>query len=328
MTTAVVETRGLRRRFGAKVAVADLSLSLAPGEIFGFLGPNGAGKTTSLKMLLGLIAPSAGEGRPGPPPPPPRGGRGPARGGGGGRGRPPPPLGDRAARAKVGFLPEHFRFQEWITGRELLHAHGRLCGLSGADLARRVDALLARVDLLDAAHVRLRDYSKGMQQRAGLAAALVNDPAVVFLDEPTSGLDPLGRRLVRDLMRELKERGVTVFLNSHLLGEVEQTCDRVVFLKAGRVVREHVLGGDPEGLEVELRADGLAPAAREALGRIGTVLDEAGGGLLVRVGGPEAVPALARVVVESGAQLRHLAARRASLEALFLEVMGEEGRPG
>lgn len=305
MTTAVVETRGLRRRFGAKVAVADLSLSLAPGEIFGFLGPNGAGKTTSLKMLLGLIAPSAGEGR--------------LLGA---------PLGDRAARAKVGFLPEHFRFQEWITGRELLHAHGRLCGLSGADLARRVDALLARVDLLDAAHVRLRDYSKGMQQRAGLAAALVNDPAVVFLDEPTSGLDPLGRRLVRDLMRELKERGVTVFLNSHLLGEVEQTCDRVVFLKAGRVVREHALGGDPEGLEVELRADGLAPAAREALGRIGTVLDEAGGGLLVRVGGPEAVPALARVVVESGAQLRHLAARRTSLEALFLEVMGEEGRPG
>jgi ABC-2 type transport system ATP-binding protein len=304
MSEAVVETHGLRKRFGAKLAVADLSLSLGPGEIFGFLGPNGAGKTTSLKMLLGLVEPSGGEGR--------------LMGA---------PLGDHAARAKVGFLPEHFRFQDWLTGRELLRAHGRLYGRSGADLERRVDALLERVDLVDAAHVRLRDYSKGMQQRAGLAATLLNDPAVVFLDEPTSGLDPLGRRLVRDLMRELKTRGVTVFLNSHLLGEVEQTCDRVVFLKAGRVVREHVLGGADLSIDVEVRAEGLGPPALEALARLGEVRAEPGG-LLVRVAGPEAVPELARVVVGAGAKLHHLATRRTSLEAMFLEVMGEEGRPG
>ena len=305
MNGAVVETRGLRKRFGDKLAVADLSLSLGPGEIFGFLGPNGAGKTTSLKMLLGLLEPSGGTGTL--------------------LGR---PLGDRAARAKVGFLPEHFRFQDWLTGRELLHFHGRLFGLSGAELERRTEDLLGRVDLLDAAHRKLREYSKGMLQRAGLAAALLNEPRIVFLDEPTSGLDPLGRLLVRDLMRELKAAGVTVFLNSHLLGEVEQTCDRVAFVKQGRVVREHVLGAAADGgLEVEVRADGLGAEARAALARHGT-LSEADGALLVRVADAEVVPELAREVVARGGRLRHLAARRTSLEALFLEVMGEEGRPG
>jgi ABC-2 type transport system ATP-binding protein len=304
MNDLVVETHGLRKQFGEKLAVADLSLSLGPGEIFGFLGPNGAGKTTSLKLLLGLIAPSGGRGR--------------VLG---------EPLGHRAARAKVGFLPEHFRFQDWLTGRELLHFHGRLFGLAGADLARRAEALLARVDLLDAAHRKLREYSKGMLQRAGLAAALLNDPEVVFLDEPTSGLDPLGRLLVRDLMRELKARGVTVFLNSHLLGEVEQTCDRVVFVKQGRVVREHVLGAADAALDVEIRAEGLGPAALADLARVGEVREE-NGGLRVRVAGAGDVPELARLVVASGARLHHLAAKHTSLEAMFLEVMGDDGRPG
>jgi len=304
MHDLVVETHELRKRFGGKLAVADLSLSLRRGEIFGFLGPNGAGKTTSLKMLLGLIEPSGGSGRL--------------------LGR---PIGDRGARAKVGFLPEHFRFQDWLTGRELLQLHGRLYGLSGADLARRVEALLGRVDLLDAAHRKLGEYSKGMLQRAGLAAALLNDPDVVFLDEPTSGLDPLGRLLVRDLMRELKGRGVTVFLNSHLLGEVEQTCDRVAFLKAGRVVHEHALGAAESVLEVELRAEGLDAAAIADLARFGEVREEPDL-LCVRVAAAAVVPELARAVVVRGARLHHLAVRRTSLEALFLEVMGDEGRPG
>ncbi len=304
MVVPVVETHGLRRRFGAKLAVADLSLSLRRGEIFGFLGPNGAGKTTSLKMLLGLLEPS--------------GGRGTLLG---------RPIGDRAARAKVGFLPEHFRFQDWLTGRELLRLHGGLYGLSGPDLERRAGALLERVDLHEAADRRLREYSKGMLQRAGLAAALLNDPEVVFLDEPTSGLDPLGRLLVRDLMRELRGRGVTVFLNSHLLGEVEQTCDRVVFLKEGRVVREHALGAEDSALEVELRASGLDAAALADLARLGEVREEPGG-WCVRVDDPARVPELARAVVGRGARLHHLAARRTSLETMFLEVMGNDGRPG
>jgi ABC-2 type transport system ATP-binding protein len=211
--TPAIETHGLRKQFGAKVAVADLSLTIGRGEVFGFLGPNGAGKTTSIKMLLGLVRPDAGTAT--------------VLGA---------PLNDTAARARIGFLPEHFRFHEVLTGRELLRFHGRLYGMRGVALEARIDELLYRMDLQDAGDRSIAGYSKGMLQRTGLAQALLNQPDLVFLDEPTSGLDPLGRRLVRDLIRELRSLGTTVFLNSHLLGEVEATCDRVAFVRDGAVV--------------------------------------------------------------------------------------------
>ena len=302
MTAPVIETRRLRKRFGDKLAVADLSVAVQPGEVFGFLGPNGAGKTTSLKMLLGLIAPTSG--------------------GGTLLGR---PLGDRAARARVGFLPEHFRFQDWLTGRELLRFHGRLYGLSGHALDEKADVLLRRVDLTDAADRAIKGYSKGMTQRVGLAQALLNDPLVVFLDEPTSGLDPLGRLLVRDVIHELKARGTSVFLNSHLLGEVEATCDRVVFVKQGRVVHELALGTEPSGLEVELRVDGARP---EVLAAHGTLLASENGHARLRVEREGALPELAAALVHSGALLYSMTPHKRSLEATFLEVMGEDQRPG
>jgi ABC-2 type transport system ATP-binding protein len=305
MTGPALETERLRKRFGDKLAVADLSLSLARGEVFGFLGPNGAGKTTSLKMMLGLIAPSAGHGSV--------------------LGR---PLGDRAARARIGFLPEHFRFQDWLTGRELLRFHGRLFGLGGAALAHRADRLLERVDPLDAADRPLREYSKGMMQRAGLAQALLNEPELVFLDEPTSGLDPLGRLLVRDVIRELRVRGTTVFLNSHLLGEVEATCDRVAFVKQGRVVHHRALAEDPSGFEVELRIGGLDASGTAALQRHGTLLGREGDLLRPRVAGEEALPELAATLVAHGARLYRMSPGRPSLEATFLQVMGDDQRPG
>ena len=164
------------------------------------------------------------------------------------------PIGSRASRARVGFLPEHCRFHDSLTARELVRFHGRLHGMRGQALETRIDQLLSRVDLLDAADRPVHGYSKGMLQRAGLAQALVHDPLLVFLDEPTSGLDPLGRLLVRDILSELRSRGVSVFLNSHLLGEVETTCDRVAFVKQGRVVHELTLGATPASFEVELRA--------------------------------------------------------------------------
>ena len=302
VTAPVIETRRLRRRFGDKLAVADLSITVGRGEVFGFLGPNGAGKTTSLKMLLGLIAPSAG--------------------GGTLLGR---PLGDRAARARVGFLPEHFRFQDWLTGRELLVFHGRLYGLSGRALHAKADALLARVDLTDAADRPIKGYSKGMTQRIGLAQALLNDPEVVFLDEPTSGLDPLGRLLVRDVIRELRAGGTSVFLNSHLLGEVEATCDRVVFVKQGRVVHELKLNAEPSGLEVELRVEG---APTDVLAAHGKVLASENGRARLRVEREESLPALAAALVQAGARLYAMTPHKRSLEATFLEVMGEDQRPG
>ncbi|MEP7027760.1 MAG: ABC transporter ATP-binding protein [Candidatus Eisenbacteria bacterium] len=311
MNSPVVETRGLRKTFGAKVAVADLSLSVGRGEIFGFLGPNGAGKTTSLKMLLGLVEPSGGEAT--------------VLGA---------PLGDRTARAKIGFLPEHFRFHDWLTGRELLRFHGRLYGLRGPALEARIEALLARVDLLDAAGRAVKGYSKGMLQRVGLAQALLNEPELVLLDEPTSGLDPLGRLLVRDVIRELRRGGTTVFLNSHLLGEVEATCDRVVFVKEGRTVREVTLAGTPaSGLEVEIRltdARGADVGADviEGLARLGTALEPRPGAVRLRVPGEDALPGIARWLVERGVRLYGMTARRPSLEDLFLAVMGDDQRPG
>jgi len=303
---AAVETRGLRKRFGDKVAVEELTLTVPRGEVFGFLGPNGAGKTTSLKMLLGLIEPTAGQGQ--------------VLGA---------PIGDRLARARVGFLPEHFRFQEWLTGRELLHFHGRLYGLRGSDLAARTDELLGRVDLLDAAHRPVRTYSKGMMQRIGLAQALLARPDLVFLDEPTSGLDPLGRLLVRDIIRELKAAGTTVFLNSHLLGEVEATCDRVAFVKAGRTVHELRLADEGAGIDVELRTGPLDDGARAALQTLALAgLEGRDGRVRLKVANDEALPAIARTLVQHQVALYEMKAARKSLEAWFLEVMGEEQRPG
>jgi ABC-2 type transport system ATP-binding protein len=305
----IIETQELRKQFGPTVAVSDLSLRVGAGEIFGFLGPNGAGKTTSIKMLLALVEPTAGTGQ--------------VLGA---------PLGDRAARARIGFLPEHFRFHETLTATELLRFHGRLYGLRGGSLDARIDRLLARVDLADAADRPLRGYSKGMLQRVGLAQALLNDPQLVFLDEPTSGLDPLGRLLVRDIIAELRADGVTVFLNSHLLGEVEATCDRVVFLKRGRVVEERRLSAPTEALDVELRV-GLPAEAGDAivegLSRFGTnIVQPRPDVIALRTESEAVVPVIVSWLVQQGVQIHAVEPRRKSLEDVFLDVMGDDERPG
>ena len=305
VSEAVVETRSLRRQFGAIVAVADLSLSIGRGEIFGFLGPNGAGKTTSLKLLLGLIEPSGGSGA--------------VLGA---------PLGERRVRARIGFLPEHFRFHSCLTGRELLRFHGRLHGMRGAALERRIDELLVRVDLTDAEDRPLREYSKGMTQRAGLAQALINDPDLVFLDEPTSGLDPLGRLLVRDIIQELRARGTTVFLNSHLLGEVEATCDRVVFVREGRVVRELSLARTVGEITVELRVRPLDTATIAGLAQFGSGITHTGELVRMRVADESVLPKLAAWLVGQGLSVYELRSRRRSLEEWFVEIMGDGQRPG
>ncbi len=305
MTEAAIETRGLRKEFGPKVAVEDLTLAVGRGEIFGFLGPNGAGKTTSVKMLLGLVAPTSGEAT--------------VLG---------EPAGAARPRAKVGFLPEHFRFHDWLPGRAFLRSHGRLYGIPRARLEARAEELLARVDLLDAGDRKLREYSKGMLQRVGLAQALLNEPDLVFLDEPTSGLDPLGRLLVRDVIRELRDGGTAVFLNSHLLGEVEVTCDRVAFVRRGRVVREMEIGAEHAARAVEVRVDRVTPGLLEGVARLGRNARAEGPTILLDVDSDEVLPAIAEVGVSSGARLFRLAAERPSLEAHFLEVMGGEERPG
>ena len=300
-----VETTSLRKQFGATVAVADLSLCIGRGEIFGFLGANGAGKTTCLKLLLGLLEPTSGSGRV--------------------LGR---PLGERRARAGIGFLPEHFRFHACLTARELLRVHGQLHGLRGPPLERRIDDLLMRVDLADAEDRPLREYSKGMTQRAGLAQALINEPELVFLDEPTSGLDPLGRLLVRDIIQELKYRGTTVFLNSHLLGEVEATCDRVAFVREGRIVRELSLAQSSGDLAVELRVEPLDSGIIAELAAFGTQVTRARELVRMRVSDEEVMPRLANWLVARGLKVYELRYRRRSLEEWFVEIMGDHQRPG
>jgi ABC-2 type transport system ATP-binding protein len=301
----VIETQKLRKQFGTTVAVADLSLRVGAGEIFGFLGPNGAGKTTAIKMLLALVAPTSGAGR--------------VLGA---------PLGDRAVRARIGFLPEHFRFHDTLTARELLRFHGQLYGLRGVSLDDRIDRLLMRVDLVDAADRPLRGYSKGMVQRVGLAQALLNDPQLVFLDEPTSGLDPLGRLLVRSIIDELRADQVTVFLNSHLLGEVEATCDRVAFVKRGRVVAERILATPAEALDLELRVTPVGPAILEGLSRFGTHIVQPRHDLIALRTEGGAIPSIVAWLVQQGVEIHAVQPRRKSLEDVFLDVMGEDERPG
>ena len=312
----IIETSGLRKIYGATVAVDGLTLEVDKGEVFGFLGPNGAGKTTTVKMLLGLVAPTAGDAAI--------------------LGRRP---GDPAIMGRVGFLPEQFRFHPWLTATEFLDLHSQLYGLNAAGRRQRIPALLERVGLATRARSRLSEFSKGMLQRIGLAHALLNDPELVFLDEPTSGLDPVGRYEVRELVRELRARGVTVFLNSHFLSEVEVTCDRVAIVKHGRMVRIGTLDELTRGaMEVEIRAAGLTAELVAGLEKWGKVISDFGlrisevdsairNGDVVRlilsVESDAVLPAVADWLVGAGARVYALAPQRPSLEELFMRVMRE-----
>jgi ABC-2 type transport system ATP-binding protein len=229
--SAAFDCRELSKRYGATEALAGVDLEVQPGELVGLLGPNGAGKSTLVKIACGLVRPSAGE----------------ALVAG-------EPAGSPAARATIGYLAELFRFPEWLRADELLTLHQRLAGSEGGR-AERLE-LLELVGLADAATTRVAAMSKGMQQRLGIAQALVGTPRLLMLDEPSSALDPVGRRIVRDLLLELKRRDVAVLLNSHLLSEVERVCDRVAILVGGRIVAR----GSPaelaqaRGVEVDLDA--------------------------------------------------------------------------
>jgi ABC-2 type transport system ATP-binding protein len=253
------------------VAVRDLNLEVAAGQIYGLLGPNGSGKTTTLKIILGLVPPTRGQARI--------------------FGR----TSDRvASRESVGFLPESPYFHKFLTGEETLRFYGKLCGLRGPELKRRVEEMLALVGLTNSGNRRLAGYSKGMLQRIGLAQALIQEPALLVLDEPTAGVDPAGAREIRDLILALKNRGVTVLLSSHLLGQVQEICDRVGILADGVLVREGPLR---ELLGVENQTQFVAEGASADL------LDE--------------IQALA---ARSGARVIERGSPRKSLEQLFLEA--------
>jgi len=277
-------------------------MSVPRGEVFGFLGPNGAGKTTAVKLLLGLSRPTAGQGS--------------VLGA---------PLGDVATRRRIGYLPELFRYQGWMTAREVLGLHCELARIPASDRAGEIRAALELVGLTGRADDRTETFSKGMQQRLGLGVALLGRPELVLLDEPTSALDPVGRQDVRGIIGSLRDRGTTVFLNSHLLTEVERVCDRVAIVDRGRVVAQLGMAELLRDFGVRVR---LSPADA---GRNAAVLAAAtpfgparleGEWLQVDEIAEPAVPELVRALVAAGMAVHAVVPARQTLEERFMSLLG------
>ena len=278
---ATLAARDLVKHYGTTEALRGVSLDVRPGEVVGLLGPNGAGKSTLAKIACGLVRPSSGScevaGH---------------------------PAGALPARAAIGYLAELFRFPAWASAQEVLTLHQRLAG-SEAGAGERAE-LLELVGLADAARVRVGAMSKGMQQRLGIAQALVGKPRLLLLDEPTSALDPAGRRVVRELLTEVRSRGISVLLSSHLLGEVELVCDRVAILLGGKVVERGTPAGlaRPRGVEVETAA---GPRVFEGASRAD-------------------VPQIVAELVGAGESVFGVRLLASTLEDVYLEAVGGDGR--
>jgi len=298
-----IEVTGLRKQYRKIEALGGLDMTVGRSEVFGFLGPNGAGKTTTVKLLLGLAKPSGGTGQ--------------VLGA---------PLGDRATRRQIGYLPELFRYQPWMTAREVLLLHAELMGLERQRRGPAADDVLGLVGLGDRAEDQVGQFSKGMQQRLGLAVALLGDPALVILDEPTSALDPLGRIDVRGIIRTAKERGTGVFLNSHLLSEVEQVCDRVAIIDRGRVVAIGTLDDVLGASETQVRQTGLQVEQLAAIEQFGPPTLE-GDLLIVRPMESRRVHELVELLVGFGIQVHEVRSGRGTLEQRFLELVSRERPP-
>jgi ABC-2 type transport system ATP-binding protein len=275
----VFSAQGLAKRYGKIEALGGVDLAVAPGQLVGLLGPNGAGKSTLVKIAVGLVRPSSGSAT--------------VCGA---------PAGSAPARAALGYLAELFRFPGWYSADELLALHQRLARSDGGEGERR--ELLDLVGLTDARDRRVEAMSKGMQQRLGIAQALIGSPKVLFLDEPTSALDPAGRRTVRRLLEQLKERGVGVLLNSHLLSEIELVCDRVTILLDGRVVAEGAPAelARPRGIQIETD--------------VGVELYESAG--------RDDAPQLVEELVAAGRRVYGVQVLTSTLEDVYLEYVGEE----
>jgi ABC-2 type transport system ATP-binding protein len=286
MSHPAISIKGLTKDFsvgmrGVKLrAVDDLNLEVGDNEIFGLLGPNGSGKSTTIKVILGLLDASVGECQI--------------------YGKPSHTV---AARHSVGFLPEAPYFYRYLSGRELVRFYARICGVSRDQIDSQVADVIELVGMTEAAHRRVGTYSKGMLQRIGLAQALVHDPQLVILDEPTAGVDPLGAAAIAEIIRELKRRGKTVLLSSHLLAQIEGLCDRVAILHRGKLVRE----GRVDDLVQEKNAESLVVQGLSAEGRA----------------------AVEKTIVEQGGQLCRVEKPRLSLDSLFLqEVERREAEHG
>jgi ABC-2 type transport system ATP-binding protein len=297
VSTAAIQFDGITKTYGRTTALDGLSLRVGHGELVGLLGPNGAGKTTAIKLVLGLVRPTSGTGQ--------------VLGA---------PLGDRAARSRIGYLPELFRYQPWLRAREVLALHAELAGVASARRAAAADEALDRVGLTERADDPVSGFSKGMQQRLGLGVALLGQPELILLDEPTSALDPVGRTDVRAIVRAARDRGATVILNSHLLTEVERVCDRVVILHRGRTIASGPLDEVVAADGVRLRVTDLDEGGRAALARFGPLAMD-GEWLSIRPLDTARIPEVVAAVVAAGGRIHAVEPGRGSLEARFLELV-------
>ncbi|MCM3875630.1 MAG: ABC transporter ATP-binding protein [Thermoanaerobaculia bacterium] len=309
--SAAIEVRGLRKDYHAGLggrevkALSGIDIAVQPGELFGLLGPNGAGKTTTVKILLGLTHATAGSasllGR---------------------------PVADPESRRRVGYLPEGHRFPGYLTARQTLSIFGRMSGVAPRDLAARIPDLLARLKLSDWIDVKVKKFSKGMTQRLGLAAALVHEPEVLLLDEPTDGVDPVGRREIRDLLKAEAAKGRAILLNSHLLSEIELTCDRVAVLRNGKVA---AMGTIEELTKREEKKDSLkgyklvaSPLSEELLSDFferGASPERVNGHVRVLARDAQHLNSLIDAARARGALLTELTPEKTSLEDVFVDLV-------
>jgi ABC-2 type transport system ATP-binding protein len=306
MTRLAVDTSDLAKTYRAlgrtpAPALKGVSLRVEQGIIFGLLGQNGAGKTTLVKILLGLVPATAGraavlDGSPG----------------------------DSALRRRIGYLPEVMRLPDYLNAESFLNYMGRLNGVDAATLRRRVPDLIETVGLAADRKKLLREYSKGMQQRIGLAQVLINDPEMLFLDEPTEGLDPVGRKEIRDLLLKLRQQGKTIFLNAHILSEVELVCDRCVILRKGEVARDGAPAEFTRGTgEVHLRLAALTDAARAAISGAVEVIRWDAAGCIFRPRDTAQLNALIDRLRAIPVEIEAVEPVRASLEEYFMGVVKE-----
>lgn len=309
MTTAI-EVSGLGKTFptfrGRKVTALDnVSFSVERGELFGLLGPNGAGKTTTVKILLGLTRPTSGTAS---------------------------LLGlsvkDPESRRRVGYLPEGHRIPNYLTARQALSIFGKMSGLDSATIQSRIPVLLERVRMSQWADVRIKKFSKGMTQRLGLAIALIHHPEVLLLDEPTDGVDPVGRREIRDLLREEANRGTAVLLNSHLLSEIELTCDRVAVLRRGSLAAS---GRIDEMTSTDCRYKFAATSIDDSLisnfTQTGAGVERQNGHLLLVVRDLDHLNALIDTTRQSGRSIEEVAPIRSTLEDVFVDLIRATDAP-
>ncbi len=302
--TPVIKAFQLGKIYGNVTALEQLNLELNPGEIFGLLGQNGAGKTTTIKLALGLIRPTSGSIQV--------------------FGRQP---GDPATYRKIGYLPEVLNIHDFLTPEEYLRFHGRLCQIEKSKLERKIDELLQLVGMDEQRRLRISTFSKGMLQRIGFAQALINEPELLILDEPTSGLDPIGRREMRDIFITLKQRGMTIILNSHVLLEIEKACDRVGILKKGRLIdvadTSALAGGGQNIVAIQVRqiTDSLIPV----LNGVCTDIKRKELNLILTLKEGVDVAQIPDLVKTAGAELVGLMPQQETLEDRFFRLVKPEG---